>query len=119
MLNYIWVGLIVSSFLFAVGYDARDLARDRYRNGQPLPVELTFPEGYESGAREVPVQVRIAPDEYGRFYDVDERPQDGYAGTLVQSQTGQLLRFEKGASLPEPLATIATVSKSNDDELQG
>jgi spore maturation protein A len=30
-----------------------------------------------------------------------------------------MLRFEAGASLPEPLATIAGVSKSNDDELQG
>ena len=29
------------------------------------------------------------------------------------------LRFDAGATLPQPLATIATVSKSNDDELQG
>lgn len=119
MLNYIWVGLIVSSFLFAVGYDARDLAQDRYRNGQPLPVELTFPAGYESGARSAPVRIRVDPTEFARLYRGAAAAADGYAGTLVQSQTGQLVRFEKGASLPEPLATIATVSKSNDGELQG
>jgi hypothetical protein len=45
MLNYIWAGLIVSAFVFALGYDANDLARDTYRNGQPLPVELAFPKG--------------------------------------------------------------------------
>ena len=30
-----------------------------------------------------------------------------------------MLRFDAGASLPEPLATVAGVSRSNDDELQG
>src|SRR6185503_18527545 len=119
MLNYIWAGLIVSSFLFAVGYDVRDLSQDRYRNGQPLAVELTFPEGNEPGARRVPVQIRIAGDEYGRFYGTDERPAESYTGYLLQTQEGTQLRFDAGASLPEPLKTIATVSKSNDDELQG
>jgi spore maturation protein A len=119
MLNYIWAGLIVSSLLFAVGYDVRDLAQDRYRNGEPLPVELTFPEGYEAGARRVPVQIRIAGDEYGAFYGTDARPAESYSGYILQTEEGAQLRFEAGASLPEPLATIATVSKSNDDELQG
>ena len=62
MLNYIWAGLIVSSLLFAVGYDVRDMRLDRYRNGEPLPVELAFPEGYDSAARRVPVQVMINGD---------------------------------------------------------
>lgn len=119
MLNYIWAGLIVSSLLFAVGYDARDLAQDRFRNGQPLPVELTFPEGYEPGARRTPVQVRIAADEYARFYDTTERPAESYPGYVLQSEEGAQLRFDAGTTLPEPLATIAGVSKSNDDELQG
>src|SRR5687768_1668913 len=119
MLNYIWAGLIVSSLLFAVGYDARDLAQDRYRNGEPLPVELSFPEGYETGARRVPVQIRIPGDEYGRFYATEAPPDESYSGYLLQTEEGTQLRFDAGASLPEPLATIATVSKSNDDELQG
>ena len=45
MLNYIWAGLIITSFVFALGYDVRDISADKYRNGQPLPVELTYPEG--------------------------------------------------------------------------
>src|SRR5690242_19169273 len=103
MLNYIWAGLIVSSLLFAVGYDVRDLAQDRYRNGVALPVELDFPEGYEAGSRRVPVQVRIEPDEFGAFYDTEERPAASYAGYLLQTEEGAQLRFDAGASFPEPL----------------
>lgn len=120
MLNYIWTGLIVASLLFAVGNDLRDLRSDRFRNGQALPVELEFPQGYEPGSRRIPVRVRIDPGTYARFYGVaEEAPGGSWDGALIASREGAQLRFEAGASLPQPLATIATISKSNDDELQG
>ena len=119
MLNYIWAGLIILSLVFAGVYDGRDLARDTYRNGQPLPVELVFPEGYQPGARRTPVEIRIDPDTYGVFYGTDERPAASYPGVLIQTQEGAQLRFEAGVSLPEPLATIQGVSRSQDEELQG
>jgi spore maturation protein A len=119
MLNYIWAGLIVSSLLFAIGYDVGDIRHDRYRNGEPLPVQLAFPDGYDAGARRVPVEIRIDAGQYGRFYDTDARPAGSYDGYLLQTQEGVQLRFDAGSSLPEPLATIAGVSKSRDDELQG
>jgi spore maturation protein A len=119
MLNYIWAGLIVSSFLFALGYDARDIARDRYRNGQPLPVTLTFPQGYDSAARRVPVEIRIQPAQYAEFYHTDQAPAVSYPGYLLQTQSGTQVRFAAGTKLPEPLATIGKVSRSRDEELQG
>ena len=119
MLNYIWAGLIVSSLLFALGYDVRDLGTDRYRNGRPLPVALAFPEGYDPGARRVPVEIRIDSARYAGFYQSQARPADRYGGYLLQSREGIQLRFEKGAAFPEPLATIAKVSRSRDEELQG
>ncbi len=119
MLNYIWAGLIVSSLLFALVYDAGDLAHDTYRNGQALPVRLTFPEGYQAGQRRVPVQIHIDSAAYRSFYSADSVPAASYAGYLRQTEEGVQLRFESGATLPEPLATIAGVSKSSDDELQG
>jgi spore maturation protein A len=119
MLNYIWAGLIVSSFLFALGYDVRDSTGDRYRNGQPLPVALAFPEGYDSAARRVPVEIRIDPLQYASFYETEERPAESYPGYLLQSRDGRQLRFGAGAKLPEPLATIGKVSRSRDEELQG
>jgi spore maturation protein A len=119
MLNYIWAGLIVTSFLFAIGYDARDIAGDRYRNGQPLPVALAFPQGYDSAARRVPVEIRIDPRQYAGFYHTEEAPAASYPGYLLQTQEGTQLRFAAGTKLPEPLATIAKVSASRDQELQG
>jgi len=119
MLNYIWAGLIVSSFVFALGYDVRDIAGDKYRNGRPLPVTLTFPEGYDSAARRVPVEIRIEPGQYASLYQSEERPAPSYAGYLLQSQEGTQLRFAAAAELPEPLATIGKVSRSRDEELQG
>ena len=121
MLNYIWAGLIVTSFLFAIGYDARDIAGDRYRNGQPLPVALAFPTGYDAAARRVPVEIRIDSGQYARFYGAAAvaPPAAGYPGYLLQTKEGTQLRFEAGAKVPEPLATIAKVSSSRDQELQG
>ncbi len=119
MLNYIWAGLIVSSFVFALGYDVRDLSSDRYRNGQPLPVQLEFPQGYDPAARRVPVQIRIDPREYASFYRTGQAPDSSYSGYLLQSRQGAQLRVAAGSKLPEPLATIGKISKSRDDELQG
>jgi spore maturation protein A len=119
MLNYIWAGLIVSSFVFALGSDASDIATDRYRNGRALPVQLAFPAGADTGARSVPVTIRIDRSRYAEFYGVPGQPAESYPGTLRRTQEGTQLRFEAGATYPEPLATIAKVSKSRDDELQG
>jgi spore maturation protein A len=119
MLNYIWAGLIVSSFLFAIGNDIGDFSRDSYRNGQPLPVVLSFPQGYDSAARRVPVEIRIDSAQYASFYRTDQRPDTSYAGYLLQTREGKQLRFAADAKLPEPLATIAKVSSSRDKELQG
>jgi spore maturation protein A len=119
MLNYIWGGLIISSLLFALGHDFRDISQDRYRNEQALPVQLAFPDGYDPGARRVPVQIRIDPEQYRQFYGTDEAPAESYDGYLLQTQEGVVLRFDAGSSFPEPLSSIADVSKSRDDELQG
>jgi spore maturation protein A len=119
MLNYIWAGLIISSFVFALGYDVRDLAGDKYRNGQPLPVTLAFPEGYDPAARRVAVEIRIEPRQYAGFYRTEQVPAASYPGYLLQTKEGTQLRFGAGAKLPEPLASIGKVSKSRDEELQG
>jgi spore maturation protein A len=119
MLNYIWAGLIVSSFVFALGYDVRDIAADRYRNDQALAVELAFPDGYDPAVRRLPAEIRIDPGDYAAFYGTDVPPAASYSGYLLQTQDGIQLRFDTDAALPEPLATIAGVSQSRDGELQG
>ena len=119
MLNYIWAGLIISSLVFAGVYDARDLVRNTYRNGETLPLELTFPEEYDPATREMPVGIAIDGGEYGALYGTLERPQPNYPGYIVQTEEGIQLRFDAGVMLPEPLATIGGVSRSQGGELQG
>ncbi len=113
MLNYIWAGLIISSFLFALGYDIRDISADKYRNGKPLPVELTYPEGQDPSARRVPVAIRIEPGQYTSFYGTEQAPDSSYSGYLLQTKEGTQLRFAAGSKLPEPLATLTRLAKEN------
>ncbi|MEM1042049.1 MAG: nucleoside recognition domain-containing protein [Bacteroidota bacterium] len=119
MLNYIWAGLIVFSFAFALFHDVRDLARNTYRNDATLPLTLAFPDGYDAEARRTAVEVRLDPDAYGDFYATDARPEARYDATLIRTNDGTQLRFDQGAALPEPLATIRDVTNSRNEQLQG
>ena len=121
MLNYIWAALIVSSFVFALAYDIGDISGDRYRNGAPMPLELVFPDGYEESSRSTDVRIRLDGSAYAAHYAVPEAGDATFDGTLIQTEDGTQLRFSSSSSsaLPEPLATIAGVSRSDDDELQG
>lgn len=119
MLNYIWAGLIITSFVFAGVYDSVDLIQDRYRNGQNWTVALDYPEGFDGERRFVPVVISVDPAEFAAFYETVPPASASWRGTLVQTADGRQLRFDAAADLPEPLATIREVSRSNDDELQG
>jgi spore maturation protein SpmA len=119
MLNYIWAGLIVSSLAFALIADGTDLIQDRYRNDQPLPLELVFPDGFDPEARRQPVQVRIDPEQYRAFYGTESVPDSAYQAVLIHLQEGRQLRFAADARLPEPLATIRDVTNPRNEQLQG
>jgi len=119
MLNYIWSGLIVASLVFALWSDLGDVARDTYRNGRALPVEVALPTDFDPSARTLAVEIRIDPAEYAALYGTVAAALPAYSGELLQSADGRQLRFHADASLPEPLATISTVSRSQDGALQG
>ncbi|MFV1981771.1 MAG: nucleoside recognition domain-containing protein, partial [Rhodothermia bacterium] len=117
MLNYIWGGLIVSSLIFALAIDIGDLSNDRYRNGDPLEVQLVFDEPFNPGARLQAVEVRIDPAEYQSFYGTDEEPAASYHGTLYTSELGLEVRFARDVALPEPFSTIRDFTAKRESEL--
>ena len=119
MLNYIWAGLIVFSMVFALIYDGRDLVRDTYRNGQPLPLALTFADGYDAEARRQPVDVHIDSETFRQLYGVEENVAEVYSGTLLQNADGRQLQFAKDVSLPEPLVTIRSMTSKRENDLRG
>jgi spore maturation protein A len=111
MLNYIWAGLIIFSFVFATVSDIGDLRQDKYRNGQSLPITL-------QGATTQPTQaVKVVFDSstYQAFYKVSETPAANYDATLVQRSDGEReLRFASSASLPPRLAKIRDMTSADD-----
>ena len=119
MLNYIWAGLIISSLVFALASDGRDLARDVYRNGMPLPVAVHFPDGYQPEARRQSVDVRIESETFRQRYASDASLAPSFPGTLIQTQEGRQLQFAKDVSLPEPLSTIRSFTSKRDNDLRG
>lgn len=119
MLNYIWGGLIVLSLVFALVVDIGALTRDVYRNGEPLPVTLTFPEGRPPDARRTPVQVRLDPGQMRDRYGITEGLPASFDGVLITTQEGRQLQFARDVALPEPLATIRSVTSARDNDLRG
>jgi len=119
MLNYIWAGLIAFSLVFAAVYDTRDLVRDTYRNGEALPIEVSFPNGYDGSARSQNVVVRIRADRFSAFYGRAAESDLVFDGTLIRSQAGRQIRFATGADLPEPISTIRDITSSRDHDLRG
>ena len=115
MLNYIWAGLIIASLLFALTTDVQELSQNRFRNEDPLPVTVEFPDGYAPDARRQAVRIQVDSTDYRQFYDVTATPDSAYAGTLVQTRDGRQLQFDPDASLPEPLATIRRFLSSDDE----
>ena len=119
MLNYIWAGLIILSLVFALAGDTADLRRDTYRNNQPLRITLAFPGGYDPAARRLPVTVRTDSAGLSDHYGQPVVPAPGYPGELIQSREGIELRFAKDVPLPEPLATIRSMTSERDNDLRG
>lgn len=106
MLNYIWGGLIVCSLVFALSSDIGDFSRDRYRNGSPLPVSVSFDERYDESARLQEVTVGITAQAFSDHFGVAQASDSEWAGILSQTEDGRELRFAQDSVLPEPLNTI-------------
>ncbi|MEO8635804.1 MAG: nucleoside recognition domain-containing protein [Gemmatimonadales bacterium] len=119
MLNYIWAGLIVVSLVFALVLDVGDLRRDTYRNERGVPLTVAFPSGYDPTARLQSVTIRddsaTLTAHYGQMVVVG----GPLAGTLLQNQDGQELRFGKDVALPEPLQTLRSMTSERDNDLRG
>jgi len=118
MLNYIWAGLIIFSLVFALVGDVSDLSQDRFRNGEPLAVRLEFPEGQSPQERRTPVRVRVSRTTFADHYGHTLPSDLVLEGALVRSAEGNEIRFGRDAPLPEPLATIRTVTGGQANELR-
>ena len=122
MLNYIWAGLLVLSLVFAIGSDTRDIARDTYRNGQPLPVTLDLAAPFDPEASEQPATLRLDAGAFRDHYGADSTatPDSAYAATLRKTDAGFEVRLDDAeAALPAPLDVVRDATNPRDKVLQG
>lgn len=119
MLNYIWAGLIILSLVFALVADIGDLRRDTYRNSQPLALSVTFPERYDPYAHRMPIEVRGDSASFSAHFGTPLSTAPRYSGELIQTDQGREIRFAKDVALPEPLATIRSMTSERDNDLRG
>ena len=70
MLNYIWLGLIAIAIVVALGRDTSELANDRFRNGQPIPMHVT--DLKPAGPGHFTAKVLIIRSDFSRHFGPDE-----------------------------------------------
>ncbi len=119
MLNYIWAGLIIVSLVFALATDIRDLGRDAYRNSEPLALSVTFPQRYDPYARRMPIEVRGDSVAFSAHFGTPMSVAPRYSGELIQTDAGREIHFARDVPLPEPLATIRSMTSERDNDLRG
>ena len=122
VLNYIWAGLLVLSLVFAIGSDTRDIARDTYRNGRPLPVALDLAEPFDPEADEQAATLRLDAGAFRDHYGADSTatPDSAYAATLRRTDAGFEVRLDDAeATLPAPLDIVRDATNPRDKVLQG
>ena len=122
MLNYIWAGLIIFSLIFALIIDVRELATDRFRNAENLPVEVRFGKnGYQADTRRLDIEVAIDSAAYRGFYGIgaeaeNETLDSAYSGTLLQTEDGLQVQFGGGEQTGDLPATLDLIRRFSADE---
>lgn len=116
-MNWIWAGLLVAALLFAFGADFSDITSDRYRNGEAVPVELSYEGALTETFR--PVEVTILPgafvshfgiEDVGAAEEIQRLLGEPLAGEIRETSDGVVELVLPGDTvLPEPLATIVGV----------
>jgi len=119
MLNYVWAGLIILSFVFGIAYDVRDLSKDTYRNGTAFEIGLTSENSFTDSSRRQSVTVHVDDSYYESFYGVESAPVSSFSGILIRNVEGMQLRFAEDTHLPEPWATIRSETSSRDNDMRG
>ncbi|MFC2133148.1 nucleoside recognition domain-containing protein [Bacteroidota bacterium] len=70
MLNYVWLALLLLGITAALTSDIVDQSSNRYRNGDPLNVELIFNESFsESESKTISAEIILAPEIYNNHYN--------------------------------------------------
>jgi len=121
MLNYVWLGLLVLGIGTALTTDIFDQSKNKYRNGDPLPVEIWFEDSIavdQDGSYDGKLIVNA--DAFNSFYktSIEENIEVEAKITIDKDDNRITVFFKVDHSSPELWNYMAQIS-GNDDDLTG
>ncbi len=105
MMNYIWAGLILFSFLFAIGNDVQASYYNKYRNGIPLTAQIEWPPLTQTNDPTERVTVTIPDLSWNSYFQRSKTKgeNDTFDAVILRGESQNQIQFVS-ASLPSPLA---------------
>src|SRR3990172_2873289 len=72
MLNYVWMTLLFVGIITAVSTDLINKGNNKYRNNEPIPVTIEFPEPFvKESAKSYDVKIFVDKKMLSSFYNVN------------------------------------------------
>ncbi|MBL1215018.1 MAG: spore maturation protein [Ignavibacteriae bacterium] len=118
MLNYVWLGLLFLGIGVALSTDIIYQSENKFRNGDPLPVEIQFDEPYQENVdKTYEVTLSVDNKKFNQFYNtvVDEDIKQKARVTVNTEKNIKLLFFKVDENTPNFWKNMAKVSGDEDD----
>jgi len=121
MLNYVWLGLLILGIGTALTTDVLEQTNNKYRNGDPLPIEIIFDDSTSiqtEGAYSA--KLKVKSNDFNEFYGVFQNNdviQDGKI-SVNKSKNTIAVFFNVAETSPEIWKYMAKIS-GKDDDLMG
>ncbi len=120
MLNYVWLALLLLGIAVALTTDIVDQSNNKFRNGDPLEVEIIFDEPFHPGiARSYNVKLNAGADSFNSFYNADENQSVSQKAKLTFNPESEIFQLFMIVDAGTPLIwkEMASIAGKPDDLL--
>jgi len=120
MLNYVWLGLLILGIGTALTTDIMDQSDNKYRNGDPLPIEIVFDDSTSietDGAYSAKIKVKA--NDFNKFYGVFQNNDVNVSGKISVNKSKDIMSvfFKVSETSPDMWKYMAKISGKDDDLL--
>ena len=118
MLNYVWLGLLVLGIGTALTSDIIDQSNDKYRNGDPLPVEIWFEDSISIDVNATyDGKLIVHTNDFNNFYNsnIQDKVDLKAKVTFNKDDNNVSIYFNVENSSPELWKYMAKLSGKEDD----
>ncbi|WKZ70789.1 MAG: nucleoside recognition domain-containing protein [Melioribacteraceae bacterium] len=119
MLNYIWLALLFLGIATALTTDIIDESKNKYQNGNSIPVEIFLDELSESHSQQQKAQLKIPHNTFNEFYNTSLNDTISHSIQLSYNEKkgSYSLFLRVNESSPEIWQTMAAAVGKSDDLL--